>query len=40
MKVNNEKASEVKISPKYMLQYVDMKSLKEKCNIDDEDELQ
>ena len=39
MKVNNEKASEVKISSKEMLQDVDMKPLKEKCDIDDEYEL-
>ena len=40
MKVNNEKAIEVKISPKLKLQHVDMKHLKEKCDIDDKDELQ
>ena len=40
MKVNNEKASDVKIRAKEMLQHVDMKPLKEKCDIDDKDELQ
>ena len=40
MKVNNEKAIEVKICSKLMLQHVDMKPLKEKCDIDHKDELQ
>ena len=40
MKVNIEKAIEVTISSKEMLQHVDMKPLKEKCDMDDKDELQ
>ena len=40
MKVNNKKAIEVKITSKFMLQHVDMKHLKEKCDIGDKDELQ
>ena len=35
----NEKAIEVKISSKLILQHVDMKNVKEKCNVDDEDEV-
>ena len=42
MKVNNENAIEVKNKLKINVdeQHVDMKNLKEKCDIDDEDELQ
>ena len=42
MKVNNENAIEVKNKLKINVdeQHVDMKHLKEKCDIDVEDELQ